>query len=253
MSATNWTSSCQRASSTMAVTARAALALLEFEDAVLDGVLGDEAVDEHGAVLADAVGAVGGLIFDGGVPPGVEQEDVVGGGEVEAGAAGLEERSMTGGPSSAWKRATTPARSTGGAVEADEGGDLGGGEGGLDAIEEGGPLREHEGALWPLGVTSRIARRTGRACSRRSRVWPGTRARCRRPGAGGAGFEGLEGVGAGGEQGDEVGAGGQAQAVVDGALLGGRAGSGGRARCAAAARGDLALAAAEQERANARA
>jgi uncharacterized protein (DUF433 family) len=47
-------------------------------------------VDLDGAVLADAVGAVGGLVLDGGVPPAVEVEDVGGGGEVEADTAGLE-------------------------------------------------------------------------------------------------------------------------------------------------------------------
>ena len=51
---------------------------------------GDQAVDHHRPVLADAVRAVGGLVLDGGVPPRVDQEHVVGGGEVEAGAAGLE-------------------------------------------------------------------------------------------------------------------------------------------------------------------
>ncbi len=40
--------------------------------------------------LADAVGAVGGLVFGGGVPPGVVVDDGVGGGEIEPGAAGLE-------------------------------------------------------------------------------------------------------------------------------------------------------------------
>ena len=40
--------------------------------------------------LADAVRAVDGLGLDGRVPPGVEQEDVVGGGQVQAEAAGLE-------------------------------------------------------------------------------------------------------------------------------------------------------------------
>jgi hypothetical protein len=90
---------------------RGPLALLQREDALLDGVLRDEAVDDHRLVLADAVGAVGGLIFDGGVPPRVEQEDVVGGGEVEAGAAGLERESITGGPSASWNSATTAPRS----------------------------------------------------------------------------------------------------------------------------------------------
>ena len=64
--------------------------MLELQDFFLDGAFGDQAVGEDVAGLADAVGAVDGLGFDGGVPPGVEQEDVVGAGEVEAEAAGLE-------------------------------------------------------------------------------------------------------------------------------------------------------------------
>jgi len=64
--------------------------LLELVDAVFDGALTDELVDEDGFVLADAVGAVGGLVFGGGVPPGVVVDDGVGSGEVEAGAAGFE-------------------------------------------------------------------------------------------------------------------------------------------------------------------
>ena len=67
-----------------------AFLLLEFVDAFFDGFLAEEFVDEDGFVLADAVGAVGGLGFGGGVPPGVVVDDGVGGGEVEAGAAGFE-------------------------------------------------------------------------------------------------------------------------------------------------------------------
>src|SRR5882757_649201 len=63
-----------------------ALLLLERQDAFLDGAQRDQAIDEHRAFLADAVGAIGGLRLDGGVPPGVDQEDVVGGGQVEAAA-----------------------------------------------------------------------------------------------------------------------------------------------------------------------
>ena len=41
-------------------------------------------------MLADAVGAIGRLIFDGGVPPAVDMHDVGGGGEVQSGAARLQ-------------------------------------------------------------------------------------------------------------------------------------------------------------------
>ena len=40
--------------------------------------------------LADAEGAVGGLVLDGRIPPAVEVDHVRGGGQVEPGAAGLE-------------------------------------------------------------------------------------------------------------------------------------------------------------------
>ena len=55
-----------------------AFARLQLEDFFFDGVAGDEAVGDDRLLAADAVGAVDGLRFDGGVPPGVEQEDVVG-------------------------------------------------------------------------------------------------------------------------------------------------------------------------------
>ncbi len=42
-----------------------AFAAVEGEDPLLDGVLGDEAVDEHRGVLAVPMGPVGGLILDG--------------------------------------------------------------------------------------------------------------------------------------------------------------------------------------------
>ena len=66
------------------------LLLLEAVNAVFDGVGAEEFVHEDGFGLADAIGAVGGLGFGGGVPPGVVVDDGVGGGEVESGAAGLE-------------------------------------------------------------------------------------------------------------------------------------------------------------------
>ncbi len=52
--------------------------LLEEEDFFFDGARGDEFVDGDWAALADAVGAVGGLGFDGWVPPRVEVDDGVG-------------------------------------------------------------------------------------------------------------------------------------------------------------------------------
>ena len=49
-----------------------------------------ELVDLDGLVLADAVGAVGGLVLDGRVPPAVVVHDVGGAGEVESGARRLQ-------------------------------------------------------------------------------------------------------------------------------------------------------------------
>src|SRR6266487_2676634 len=65
-------------------------ALLQFPNLFLDGAGGDEAVGVDRAGLADAMGAVDGLRFDGGVPPRIVEDDVAGGGEVEAGAGGAQ-------------------------------------------------------------------------------------------------------------------------------------------------------------------
>jgi hypothetical protein len=76
-----------------------AFRVLEFEDLFFNRVAGDEAVGEDIAGLADAVGAVDGLSLNGGVPPGIEEEDISGGGQIEAKAAGTEadEEELAGG------------------------------------------------------------------------------------------------------------------------------------------------------------
>ena len=63
---------------------------LHREDLLLHRIGGDEAIGDHGLGLADAVRAVDRLRFDGGIPPRVAEDDVARGGEVEAGAGGLE-------------------------------------------------------------------------------------------------------------------------------------------------------------------
>lgn len=63
---------------------------MECENLLFDGVLGDESVDGHGALLSDSVGSVGCLIFHGGVPPRIHVDDVVGGGQVETGSTCFE-------------------------------------------------------------------------------------------------------------------------------------------------------------------
>ena len=69
---------------------QALLLPVELDDLFFDRVLGDESIHGDGALLADAVGAVGRLRFHRGVPPRVEVNHVVGGGEVQAEAAGFE-------------------------------------------------------------------------------------------------------------------------------------------------------------------
>jgi len=66
--------------------------LLGFErhDLLFDGVFGNEAVDHDVSCLPDAVSTVDRLCLGGRVPPGVENEAVVGLGEIEAEATSLE-------------------------------------------------------------------------------------------------------------------------------------------------------------------
>jgi len=63
---------------------------LQGEDFLLSRAFGDQFVDEYRFVLADAVGAVGGLCLDRRVPPWVIVDNGIGLDEVEADAAGLE-------------------------------------------------------------------------------------------------------------------------------------------------------------------
>lgn len=66
------------------------LCLEKRVDFFFERSLGDEPVDLHVARLPDTEGAVGGLRFDGGVPPQVVMDDLRCGGEVEARTARLE-------------------------------------------------------------------------------------------------------------------------------------------------------------------
>ena len=65
-------------------------------DAFLQRAAADEFVDHHIALLTDAECAIRGLVFDGGIPPAVEMNDMGGGGEIEAGAAGFEREDKKG-------------------------------------------------------------------------------------------------------------------------------------------------------------
>ena len=59
-------------------------------DAFVDGARAYETMGDHGFVLTDTPCAIACLIFDRGVPPAVVEDDVVGVGEVESGAACFE-------------------------------------------------------------------------------------------------------------------------------------------------------------------
>ena len=63
------------------------LALLELQDFFFDAVAANHFIGENVFVLPDAVGSVDGLLLHGGIPPGIDEENVVGGGEIEAGIA----------------------------------------------------------------------------------------------------------------------------------------------------------------------
>ena len=80
-------------------------------DPVLDGALADQPVHLDGPGLADAVRAVGGLVLDGRVPPAVVVDDVVGAGEVEPGAGGLERQQEHRAPRPPGSRSTISSRS----------------------------------------------------------------------------------------------------------------------------------------------
>ena len=67
-----------------------ALAGDDLLDAFVDGAGAHEPVRDDRAALADAPRPVAGLVLDGRVPPAVVEHDVVGRGQVEAGAAGLQ-------------------------------------------------------------------------------------------------------------------------------------------------------------------
>ncbi len=64
--------------------------MLQGLDLFLHGTRADQLVDEHRLVLADAMGAIGGLRFDGRIPPRVVVDHGIGRGEIEAHATGLQ-------------------------------------------------------------------------------------------------------------------------------------------------------------------
>jgi hypothetical protein len=59
------------------------LLALHLNQPVLDGVAHVETVNRDSLLLTDAIDAVDGLLFESGVPPGIEDDDVVGVAEIK--------------------------------------------------------------------------------------------------------------------------------------------------------------------------
>src|SRR5258708_7731096 len=69
---------------------QATFVILQLQDLLLDRVAGNQPVGEHVAILSDAVGTIDRLRFDGRIPPRVEDEHIVGGGQVQPQSTGLQ-------------------------------------------------------------------------------------------------------------------------------------------------------------------
>ena len=67
-----------------------ALLVLELENLFFDRIFADEAENKDVVLLAYAMSATHGLVFDGRVPPIVEENDTVGRGEVETKSASFQ-------------------------------------------------------------------------------------------------------------------------------------------------------------------
>ena len=113
------------------------------------GAFADEVVGDDGAGLADAVGAVGGLVLDGGVPPAVVVDDVGGFGEGEAEGAGAEGEDEEAGAGVVGEGGDLGAALGGGegAVEEGDGAAEAFGEGGAEGGADAGVLGEEEGGF----------------------------------------------------------------------------------------------------------
>jgi hypothetical protein len=70
---------------------------LQFPDFFFDGAGSDQPVSVYSTGLADAMGAVDGLRFDGGIPPWIVENDIAGGGEVESSASRTQAEEEDGG------------------------------------------------------------------------------------------------------------------------------------------------------------
>lgn len=67
-----------------------ALLVLELENLFFDRIFADEADNKDVVLLAYAMSATHGLVFDCGVPPVIKEDDTVGRGEVEPKSASLQ-------------------------------------------------------------------------------------------------------------------------------------------------------------------
>ena len=63
---------------------------MELENLFFDRIFADEAENKDVVLLAYAMSATHSLVFDGRIPPVIEQDDTVGRGEVKAKAASLQ-------------------------------------------------------------------------------------------------------------------------------------------------------------------
>ena len=67
-----------------------AFSRVEFQNAFFHRIACNQSMDDNRSGLADSVRAIGRLIFHRRVPPGIEEEDMIGGRQVEPGAPGFE-------------------------------------------------------------------------------------------------------------------------------------------------------------------
>ena len=119
---------------------------MEFEDPFLHGVEGDQAVDNHRPGLTDPVGAIGCLILHGGVPPGVEQEDVVRRSEIQSGPARAQGDQHDRCPLGRVEAGDHPRPVPGGTVETFKS-DPRRIQGGFDPVQERSPLGKNQGLV----------------------------------------------------------------------------------------------------------
>jgi hypothetical protein len=122
---------------------KGALPCVELEDSFFDCVARDQSMQNDGAILPDAVGAVGGLLLNCWIPPRVEEEHMVRGGEVEAGAARSKGQEHNWGALVALEGVDDRAAVTRRSVQA-QSVDSQASESGLNEIKQARPLREDQ-------------------------------------------------------------------------------------------------------------